>query len=301
MPKICYKPKNFHGDSLERIGQANKIIAEYSAQGYSLTLRQLYYQFVARALIPNTVQEYKRLGSLINDGRLAGKIDWLAIEDRTRGVESISTWDSPNSIVEACSKQFRFDKWERQPYRIEIWVEKEALAGVFQGVAREMEVPLLSCRGYTSQSEMWRAARRLKMHEESGQETRILHFGDHDPSGIDMTRDIQDRLRMFDASTEVRRLALNMDQIEQYSPPPNPAKETDSRWADYSREFGDESWELDALEPEVLTDLARRGVLEIRDDAKWEEDEEREEKARGNLDAVASRWDEVCEYLGSRT
>lgn len=257
MPKIKYVERDFSDKTLATIGKANEIIAAYTAQGYMLTLRQLYYQFVSRDLIANKTTEYKRLGSIINDARLAGLIDWNAIEDRTRNLASLSHWGSPSDIITSASESFRVDKWEGQPNRVEVWIEKEALAGVFERVCQEFDVPFLCCRGYTSQSEMWVGAQRLLRHAKGGQKPLILHFGDHDPSGIDMTRDIQDRLFMFGCRLELQRLALNMDQVREYDPPPNPAKETDSRFAGYIREYGDESWELDALEPQVLAQLVR--------------------------------------------
>lgn len=297
MPKILYVPKDFRPDSLAIISQANRIIAEYQAQGFQLTLRQLYYQFVARDLIPNRQKEYKRLGSIINDGRLAGLIDWNAIEDRTRNLEKLSTWGSPAGIVSAAASSYRTDKWARQPFRVEVWIEKEALAGVFERVCNELEIPYLSCRGYTSQSEMWVAARRLRSWWNKGQQVVVLHFGDHDPSGIDMTRDIVDRLGLFEARLDVRRLALNMDQVAQYNPPPNPAKTTDSRFAGYIRVYSSESWELDALEPSVLAGLVRANVLALRDEALWREAVDEQEEGRGALSAAAERWGDVTVFL----
>ena len=138
MPKLAYVSKDFSAKSLATIDLANRIIDEYRAQGYTLTLRQLYYQFVARDLIPNRVQEYKRLGSVVNDARLAGLIDWEAIEDRTRNLRSLAHWTSPDSIVEACASQYRIDKWARQPVRVEVWIEKEALADRTSGPSRSM-------------------------------------------------------------------------------------------------------------------------------------------------------------------
>ena len=110
MPKVRYKPKKFRADARERIEQANEIIEEYLAQGYSLTLRQLYYQFVARDLIANEQREYKRLGDLVNRARLAGLIDWEAIEDRTRNLEILPHWESPAGAVSAVAEQYREDK-----------------------------------------------------------------------------------------------------------------------------------------------------------------------------------------------
>jgi len=280
MPRICYRNHNFTNSSLDIIDVANDIIDEYMGQGYVLTLRQLYYQFVSRDLLANTQRSYKRLGSIVNDARLAGLMDWEAIEDRTRSLSRLSSWGSPGEIVDACSRQFRYDKWERQDFRIEVWIEKEALAGVFERVCNELDVPFLSCRGYGSQSVMWRAARRIESRQ---QDTVILHFGDHDPSGIDMSRDIVDRLEVFGVDVDFYRLALNMDQIDEYTPPPNPAKITDSRARVYISEYGHESWELDALDPAVLENLVRRHVHVYRDDRLWAEDVEREEDARRRL------------------
>lgn len=125
MPKIKYVARNFSAASKDLIDKANIIIAEYEGQGFKLTLRQLYYQYVSRDFIPNTMKSYKNLGSVINDARLAGLIDWNAIEDRTRQVVTVNHWDNPSDIVSACASQFRIDKWEGQKFRPEVWIEKE--------------------------------------------------------------------------------------------------------------------------------------------------------------------------------
>lgn len=297
MPKIAYIQKDIGAKRLAVIAQANKIIAEYQAQGFQLTLRQLYYQFVARDLIANTMKEYNVLGSTINDGRLCGLIDWHAIEDRTRNVRSVAHWTTPGSIMRSAAASFAIDKWATQPIRIEVWIEKDALAGLVEGVCSELDVPYFSCRGYTSQSEMWAGAMRLKSHLENSQDTLILHFGDHDPSGKDMTRDIEERLALFMGGTELRRIALNMDQIEQYQPPPNPAKTTDTRAAAYIAEFGNESWELDALEPSVLVNMLRDTIESVRDEDAWQLAVSEEENHRATLNAASSRWSDVVSFL----
>lgn len=292
--KICYTPRNFSETSLQLIEQANQIISDYEDQGYILTLRQLYYQFVSKDLIPNTVRDYKRLGSVINDGRLAGLISWEAIEDRTRNLSRFSSWASPKDILSAAADGYREDLWRDQPNYIEVWIEKEALAGVFQRVCHEHRVSFFSCRGYVSQSELWGAGRRLAAAAKAGKDIQILHFGDHDPSGIDMTRDIEDRLTLFmgrqASSLLVTRLALNMPQVEQYAPPPNPAKETDSRFRDYQLQFGDESWELDALNPANLSSLVSVAINELRELGDWDEKVQQEENQRERLRKVAQNF-----------
>lgn len=298
MAKIKYQDFNFRPASLALISKANEIIADYQAQGFDLTLRQLYYQLVSRDIIPNTQASYKNLGSVINDGRLAGMIDWLAIVDRTRELRSLSHWDEPSDIVETCAVQFNIDKWATQKYRPEVWIEKDALAGVFERICRELDVPLFSCRGYTSQSEMWVASQRLLRYRKSKQTPIIFHFGDHDPSGKDMSRDIVDRLQMFtNRNLEFERLALNMDQVEEYTPPPNPAKITDSRARGYIAEFGDESWELDALEPSVLADLVRASIAGITDKDEMKEADEEQERHRETLALVADKFVDVENFV----
>lgn len=298
MPKIAYKEKRFSKARLETIAKANSILAEYAAGGYDLTLRQLYYQFVARGLIENSQKSYKRLGSCIDEARLAGMIDWDSIVDRTRNLQGRSSWSSPAEIVQSCYYSFHYDRWANQPCRVEVWCEKEALIGIFSRVARTYDVDYFACRGYVSQSEMWRAARRLHRYAQNGQMPIILHFGDHDPSGIDMTRDITDRMAMFGTRLDVKRLALNMDQVEEHSPPPNPAKFTDSRCAGYVERFGDESWELDALDPDTLAALVASSINKYRDMDKWEQQIERELDARSQLKVLSDNWDEIAEHAG---
>lgn len=286
MPKISYINKRFSEESKAIIIEANVILEEYDAQGFVLTLRQLYYQFVARDMLSNTQKSYDRLGGIINNARLAGLIDWDYITDRTRSLQGNAHWDSPAEIIDSCISSYKIDKWATQEFRPEIWIEKDALVGVIEGICRKLDIDYFSCRGYTSQSEMWRAGQRLIYNAQKlGQSAYIVHLGDHDPSGKDMTRDITDRLEMFarQADIEINRIALNMNQIEKYAPPPNPAKVTDSRAQVYIAEFGNSSWELDALEPKVLTALIRKTVLKLRDEDKWGEAVEREEHEREQL------------------
>ncbi|KKL29027.1 hypothetical protein LCGC14_2369240 [marine sediment metagenome] len=140
MPKIAYINVKFRAGSLAIIAKANSIIEEYAAQGFTLTLRQIYYQFVARDLIANKQTEYKRLGSIINDGRLAGLIDWQSIEDRTRNLEHNPHWDGPEEILRSVHRSYGIDLWSTQPVRPEVWIEKEALVGVIEPVCQDLDV-----------------------------------------------------------------------------------------------------------------------------------------------------------------
>lgn len=297
MPKISYVDKNFRQSTLATIVIANGIIEEYIAQGFDLTLRQLYYQMVARGHIENSQRSYKNFGSTIDDARLAGLIDWNYIVDRTRNLQSVGHFRDPAHIMQAALHSYKIDKWERQPYRVEVWVEKDALTGVISPVCRRLDVAYFACRGYTSQSEMWAAAQRFDRYQENGQTPVVLYLGDHDPSGIDMTRDVTDRLMMFMGGLKVDRLALNMNQVEQFSPPPNPAKIDDSRADAYIAKFGSESWELDALEPTVIAGLIESGVDQLRDEDLWNDAISEEKEGADLIKQAASRWGDVAEFL----
>jgi hypothetical protein len=297
MPRIRYIERMFSPGSLSVIAQADEICRDYAAQGYDLTLRQLYYQFVARDLIPNSQKEYKRLGSIINDARLAGLLDWDHLVDRTRNLRELAHWGAPQEIVDAVAEQFRTDRWAKQEVQPEVWVEKDALTGVIGRTAERLDVPWFSCRGYTSQSELWGAAQRHIGYAARGQRSVIIHLGDHDPSGVDMTRDIRDRMELFRAyGVTVKRIALNMDQVRRYNPPPNPVKFTDSRAEGYSTEHGESSWELDALDPATLDALITDAVLALRD-VQWREDTEVMERDREILTQISERWNDVAAFL----
>jgi hypothetical protein len=310
MPRIEYRTINFRPATLTVIEQANQIAASYARQGLSLTLRQLYYRFVAQDLIPNKQTEYKRLGSIINDARYAGLFDWSLITDRTRNVQGGDGGYTPGHPEEVISPSYySVTQWEGQPNRVEVWVEKDALIDVISQATSALRVPRFSCRGYTSSSEIWAAAQRIEgyLEDEEVEKVTVFHLGDHDPSGIDMTRDIGDRVLEFIAGdgarhydVEINRIALNMDQILQYNPPPNPAKETDSRFLRYEQEHGSESWELDALEPRTLIDLIQGYIRPLIDVEKWDERRRITAEGQATLRVVRDNYTDVIEFLTER-
>lgn len=291
-----YKATNFRPETISLIAFMNTLITSYQRQGFTLSVRQLYYQLVARDKIENTEKSYKRIASIINDARLAGLIDWDAIEDRNRDIEVRTRWRDGAQIVKAAADSYHMDMWDNQENRVFVIVEKAALAGVLGGVCRKFDVPLLAARGYPSVSivrEM--ALEHLSDPISQGQFVTVLHLGDHDPSGIDMTRDLQERFDLFLGDTDdmftLHRIALTRDQIDEKNPPPNPAKTTDSRFSNYLREHGDESWELDALEPSYLVDLVTRHIENHIDDDAWAERQQHVESVRSKLTAVSKQFE----------
>ena len=301
MPLEFYIPKNFRTRSRKIIEHANAIITEHAEMDIAITLRQLYYQFVARTLIPNTPRSYKNLGAIINDARLAGQIDWYAIEDGTRWLSRNAHAEDPEEVIDGIAEGYMLDRWIDQETRVEVWIEKGALLSVIRPVCEELDVPYFACRGNVSQSEQWKAGKRFLARiadKERPQDTVVLHLGDHDPSGIDMTRDNLERLAMFSGgNATVKRIALNMNQVEEFDLPPNPAKVTDSRYAAYQAEFGDESWELDAFPARKLQELIRSHVLKYRDEKKYNARVEQEEKDREMLQRFSESWADVKDIL----
>lgn len=293
MAKEEFTPYVFRNATLHKITTANQIIAEYAADGLTLTLRQLYYQFVARGLLENTQRNYDNLGATISKARLAGLVDWAAIEDRTRFLRGVATNHSPETAIEYMSRRYNVNMWEGQDTRVEVWIEKDALIGVIEKVCRANDVDYFACRGNASQSSLYAAGKRMSRHQRNGHRTVILHFGDHDPSGLDMTRDNRERVNLFEwGETTLRRMALNRDQIDKYRPPDNPVKMTDSKAPAYIEEHGYSSWELDALEPRVMRDLIQSTIDEYKDLGQWAK---REALLKSDRETLASLIEQAAD------
>jgi len=284
----------FSKDNQDIISKVQTILKEYAGQGYRLSLRQLYYQLVARGYIENSIRSYRTTGSLISNARLAGLIDWAMIEDRGRESVMNSHWKSPAEIVRTAAHSFKVDRWEGQPCYVEVMVEKDALSGILEPVCQDLDIRFTANKGYSSSSALYEAAKRIEHAAARDLEVHLFYLGDHDPSGIDMTRDIQERLKQFTYGKfdiETVRLALNYNQVQEWQPPENPAKEADSRYKVYVDKFGESSWELDAIEPATLADLVRDAVEDLIDDTIWDEVKSREDSMRLELEKYANRYE----------
>jgi len=277
-----FRTTNFRPESLEKIERIKEIVDEYDQK---LTARQVYYQFVSRGWLGNNQKNYKTLTSLLTDARYAGEVDWEVIEDRGREPSNPSEWPNLSGLVDSALSSYRLPRWEGQEYYCELWVEKQALAGVLAPIARRYHVTLMVNKGYSSASAMKESADRYIEACSGGREqgaddypddepsrTPILFYlGDHDPSGEDMVRDIHDRLVEFGVGgIEVKKLALTMEQIKRFQPPPNPAKITDSRAKAYIEKYGDQSWELDALPPDELNRIVNSAFKDVIDQEKMD-------------------------------
>lgn len=239
----------------------NSIIQEYADDDYKMTLRQLYYQLVSRDIIPNLQAEYGKISKLLVEGRMGGIVNWEAIEDRLRKPD-IPYWNlNPKEAIEDTVTQYRLNRQKDQKLYLEVWVEKDALSGVLRRVTKKYHVRLLVNRGYSSVTAVHDAYLRFKRQIDLGNDCKILYLGDHDPSGIDMIRDIDKRIKEMlkldyqEHKFNIEAIALTMKQINRFNLPKNPAKLTDPRAKWYLNEFGTSSWEVDALDPKTLNTL----------------------------------------------
>lgn len=270
--KIKFREVKLNKANKERLEVINDIIVEYQKEGYKLTLRQLYYQLVSRDIIPNKQSEYSKLSTLLKEGRMGGVVDWDAIEDRLRQPSVPSSWDTPQDAMDSLIAQYKLPRMEGQTTYIEVWVEKDALSGVLKRVTKKYHIPILVNRGYSSASAMFDAYNRFKnginaiICEDKEPEVVIFYLGDFDPSGMDMIRDVEQRIREFanrdfeEFPLKVIPIALTKEQIKKYNPPPNPAKRTDPRAKAFISKHGATSWEVDALPPNVLNKLLEDAI-----------------------------------------
>lgn len=330
----------------------------FKAAGDTMTLRQLYYQLVAQDLIPNHVKVYDKLGKLKDDLVYSGILDWSIFEDRGR--KPIYTYyeESVEKSLIRTIDNFAYDRRKGQPIHVEVWTEKDAISGILQRVTSKYTVNLVVNKGYGSSTSMYEAYKRFTRKINDGQKVVILYFGDHDPSGLDMVRDINDRVsymisrgdilddtelekwwdeedltmldivdwddkysplmkllndstsesvkeklydlfiegrgKMWLAKTEtfsIKHIGLTMEQIEEYQPPHNPAKLTDPRAENYIQEFGEVSWEVDAIAPDLMREIVDKEILELTDMDTYNSLIESENLGRGKLVDIVDNLD----------
>lgn len=265
-------PWNPRAKTLALIEEAETVIAAAEEEGYTPTLRRVFYALVAADLLPNTLRAYKNLSWTLDRARWEGLLPFDALDDRARPVRRPAAWDSPGEILRASADQYRSDWWAGADTHVELWAEKDAVSGILEPLAHEYGIPFLACRGFVSLTALAQAAERM------WRPTVILYCGDHDPSGLDMDRDIADRLAALGADTTFKRVALTPAQIHEHQLIPQPTKVADSRAWGYS-DGG--SWELDALPVPVLVGHVRKAIrARLPDDFHARQDADRADRER---------------------
>lgn len=302
--------KRFNAKSQSLLSKIVAIVEQYAADGYDLSLRQLFYLLAGTGAIKKEQKLYKNLGNLVSDARLAGLIDWDMIRDRGRIPSIPGHCESIPAIIRGIKNQFKVDMWARQDSYVEVFVEKQSLENVLEPLCWELDIPFCSNKGYSSSSAYYDASKRYLAAADAGKELFVVYLGDHDPSGVDMSRDIDDRFTMFlegsvfsDSNLAVelsevdprphtvKRVALNMDQVRSMHLQSSPAKPDDTRIGEYYRQFGTrDTWELAAVEPKTMVAIVREAVEALIDEEKWDEDKAREEKGRAELERFAETY-----------
>lgn len=225
---------------------------------HPMTVRQTFYRLVSQGAIAKTESEYKQtVVRLLTEMRRAREIPFGWIADNTRWMRKPTTFDSLEAALQDTVQCYRRSLWRDQPAYVEVWLEKDALAGVLYEVTEHWDVPLMVTRGYPSITYLHEAAEAIA---ECGKPAHIYYFGDHDPSGLDIPRKVEAGLREFAPFADIhfQRVAVLPEQIEEFQLPTRPTKKTDSR----SKTFEGESVEVDAIPPAQLRELARDSIVQ---------------------------------------
>lgn len=236
---------------------------------WPLTLRQIYYRLVAAGKIANTRSRYNMLSKLVKWMRIDDRLSWDALEDRSRRVTDKKGFASVDDFIEQ-EMEWMFDGYSRclvqgQAKHIEVWVEKDALAGIFENVVYPYCIRAVVCRGYQSVTFLADFYNRAEQAMMNGQDVVVLYFGDLDPSGVQMLeasiQTLEDELDLYDV--EFKRVGLNPEHIEQYNLPSDPeaAKLSDPRYRKYALRYGHVAVELDAVHPSDLEGMIRNSIV----------------------------------------
>ncbi|MBU4056232.1 MAG: hypothetical protein KKA41_17895 [Proteobacteria bacterium] len=266
-----------HKKTLEIVEEAWRVLNEY----HPMTIRQVFYQLVSRQVILNNQSQYTSLGNTLGNARKQGLIPWEWIEDRTRVPHHVSMWPDLGNFFSDVKKSYRRNVWDNQPQYVEVWVEKDALSGVFLDITQAYGVTLQVCRGYPSLTVKWEAAARFREGI-----SKLLYFGDFDPSGVDIPKNLKSTFEDFESRPEIDVIALTLDQIRQYSIPPIMSKKTDKRRAAFVAEHGDVAAELDALPLPVLQEMIKTSIEASMDLEALAETREEELEDRDVLEAL---------------
>lgn len=249
---------------------------------HPMTVRQIYYQLVSRQVIKNNRGQYQAVSKALVHARQEETIPWEWIEDRLRRPRAVPMWDGLPAFATTACRAYRRNVWDSQTVYLEVWLEKDALSGIFEGILDHYGVTLNVGRGYDGWDSLHNAAGRFG----DGDGVVVLYFGDFDPSGEDMVRSLRDRLAWFGCEPEIVKCALTEDDVERYELPPDFAKVTDSRTAKFIEKYGDVSVEIDALPIDVLRARLREEVERHIDMEALRVTLETEEEERAELSAL---------------
>lgn len=278
-----------HKESLHLLSQVQEVIESYD---FALTLRQIYYQLVAKQIIPNEQKYYLKLSRLCVVGRDQGILPEEAFADRLREVDKPSSWLDLGDFMNTVRRAYRKDAWDDQNCYVEIWTEKDALRGVITPVTHNFDVSLLVVRGQVSRTAIWESYERFKRRIKDEKECYLFYFGDFDPSGMSIYNSLMERLinyGPYGKNMYFDRVALTPEQIATYNLPQDPAKQSDPSYKKFVAEFGDNVVELDSLPPNALRDLIKKCIVQKIDFGTLNEVKEVEGKEQAMLEDFVER------------
>lgn len=257
------------------------------AESNPMTVRQVFYQMTSRGYVPKTEAAYKGIiCRLLADIRLDGTIPFSYIADNTRWMRKPRTFNDADEALKLNIETYRRAMWLHMPVYVEIWMEKDALAGIVYDITEKWDVPLMVTRGYSSLSFLYESARTIR---EQKKPAYIYYLGDYDPSGLDIARAVEEKLRRFAQGAEIhfQRIGVNEKQIEMWNLPTRPTKQTDTRTRNFN---SDTSVELDAIPPRDLRDLVEFNIVRHVDMEQYYELRKIEKLERESLYWVTSRF-----------
>lgn len=249
-----------------------------------LTVRQCFYRLVVIGAIAKTQAEYKNtVCRLVGNMREVGELPWEWIVDETRWMRKPTSWSNLATMLEHQQDFYRRDLWNDQGVYVEIWCESDSAAGVLYPITRRWDVPLMAARGFSSKTFLYNAAQSLKYETESGRPCHIAYFGDHDPSGVHIDRDIREKLTQYGATDfTFERVAVTPEQINEWKLPGSPPKKGDSR----SQSFVGEAVEIEAIAPGDLRDICENFITGFIDDGRLQRSRNVEEAEKATLASI---------------
>lgn len=270
------------------IGRIREAIIEVLEIEKPMTCRQVFYQLVSRGAIAKTEAEYQRtVIRLLVEMRRSEEVPWGWISDQTRWIRRPKMHNSLSELLNETATLYRRNLWRDQNCHVEIWLEKDALAGVLVDATFEFGVPLMVSRGYASLSYLQATAEFLAS-EHCDKPCYLYHFGDHDPSGLGIGEHIEKQLREFAPEVEIHfeKAAVTPEQIEEWQLPTRPTKRTDTR----ARGFEGDSVDVDAIPPNKLRALCRGCIAQHIDPDAWDRSRLIEAEERSSIESLVEQW-----------
>jgi len=258
------------------------------AEESAITIRHLFYRLVGLGVIEKTEKAYKGLCGHLSKWRKNEEVPWDAFSDSTRWNITPPMFDGIEDALRRTRETYRRDCWATQPYYSEVWIEKDAIAGMIVDITREFGVPLFVCRGFASLSSLYNASLTFKQVRAEGKDVVIYHCADYDPSGHAAAAAIERTFyEDFHCPVNFERIAILPEHIEEFNLPTRPTKESDSRSRNWS---GSECVELDSMPPTELRRLVEAAITSRIDEHEWKQLKKIEQEEKATLDRTLARF-----------